>query len=626
MQLIRGHLILLLKRLLILFAVYSLCRLLFYLFNFSYFSGLSLLSVIHVFIVGLKFDASAIILSNSLYLLLFLLPVSHFAYQKVLHWLFYIVNSFAIALNCLDLAYFRFTLKRSMADIFSFFRMGDDLEQLFPVFLKQYWYIFIIAILTSFLMIRMYNRTISTKPELTFYTKDYLKYSIAAFLCFGIFILVSRGGTDLKPINIITAAKYVEPHYMPLVLNTPFTVLKSLEQKGTEPLNYLPEKEALKIYSPIHPAYKGDFKKQNVVIIILESFSFEYIGSLTNSRGHTPFLDSLIAKSFVCSNAYANAKRSIEALPAILAGLPNLMEEPYITSAYGSNQLSAMATALKQKGYKTSFYHGATNGTMSFDSFTSLAGFDNYYGRKEYNNDKDFDGNWGIWDEPYLQYFSNELGKTKEPFLSAVFTLSSHHPFNLPEKYKNAFPEGDLEIHRTIGYTDMALRKFFDSAKKQKWFNNTLFVITADHTGLSKDPFYSANIGIFKIPVLFYSPELPVKKSASIFQQSDIMPSVLDFLNYPDNNFSFGTSAFDSTANHCAVTNNNNIYQLLNDSLLLQFNGEKSIGLYKYKSDSLLKNNLEQKLPEVKKKMEIYLKAYLQAFNHHLINNKMGMK
>ncbi len=130
------------------------------------------------------------------------------------------------------------------------------------------------------------------------------------------------------------------------------------------------------------------------------------------------------------TNAFANGKRSIEALPSILSSLPAIMDNAFVTSLYSSNPIESLAAILKNKGYQTSFFHGGKNGTMGFDNFTKLVGIDAYFGLNEYPNEEDYDGNWGIYDEPYLQYFCNQISLMKEPFFTSVFTLSSHHPYS----------------------------------------------------------------------------------------------------------------------------------------------------------------------------------------------------
>ncbi len=626
-----GNILRLFKLIALLLSFYTFSRILFYFFNLSYFSELGFGELFGIMFFGIRFDLSVILLTNSLFILLLLFPIplrEKKRYQSFIKWLFISVNSIAILANCSDLAYFQFTLKRTTADVFNFFSggIGNDLGRLLPLFLKDYWYVFIIWGALSYLLLYIYKK-IEYFDKCIWNLKHYLSQSLIFIICIGLVIIGYRGGCQLKPISTVTAAEYTTVKYVPLVVNTPFTILKTLDVEGIEQKIYFTnEADLQKHFNPYHKPKNKPFKKINIVVVALESFSKEYIGALNGKKnGYTPFLDSLINESLTFCNAFSNGKTSIEGIPAIVSSIPTWMNEAYITSRYGSNQINSLADLLKQQGYYTAFFHGGTNGTMGFDAFANLAGYDNYYGRTEYNNEKDYDGNWGIWDEEFMQYTANTINKKQQPFFATLFTLTSHHPFPVPEKYKNHFKEGPLPIEKCIGYTDYALRRFFETAKKMPWYNNTLFVLSADHTGISNDPFYTNKIGNNAIPIIYFMPNSNLKGiDSTITQQIDIMPSVLDFLNYPNPYFAFGNSVFDTLAYHFALPyNGNDFFQLIEDNYSLIFDGTKATDLYNYKTDSLLKLNLILSEPNISKQMEIKTKAIIQTYQQSLINNKM---
>lgn len=623
------HLFVLLKKIALLLLIYGVCRLLFYIFNQGHFSDISFTELIYLFVISIKFDLSVIILLNSLFIILWLLPIpfrEKSGYQTFLKWLFIVPNSIGILANCVDLAYFQFTLKRTTADVFNFFggEMGNDLGHLLPVFLVDYWYIFAIWIVLTVILIRFYGKK---EQKTSIWTKKVFGIQFLVFaVAIAVSILLYRGGFQLKPINAVDAAQYTSSKNVPFIISTPFSILKTIDLESIEPHTYFENENELKsIYNPIQQAKTSEFKKLNVVLIILESFSKEYIGAINQRKnGYTPFLDSLMKESLVFPNAYSNGKKSIEGLPSIVASIPTWMNEAYITSPYGSNQTNSIASLLKQEGYNSSFYHGGTNGTMGFDAFSHLVGYDNYYGRTEYNNEKDYDGNWGIWDEEYLQYTAKSMSQKQQPFFSTIFTLSSHHPFEVPKKYTGKFKEGDIPILKSVGYSDYALKRFFETAKQMPWFNNTLFILCADHTGLSDDYFYSNLLGSHAIPIVYYMNNSNLKGiDSTVTQQLDIMPSILDYLNYPKNYFSFGKSVFDSTQTGNALTFNNNFYQFVEQDYVLQFDGTSTIALFNYKKDSTLKNNLKTTDKELVKRMEQATKARIQTYEQRLINNKM---
>ena len=635
------HISLLSKRLLLLVGLFSLSRLFFLILNLDYFHALSLPEGIKVFVYGLHFDVGAIVYLNALFIMLHLIPggVKNFRfYQRFLLFLFFTINSFLILLNFIDAKFFQFTNKRTTADIFRFVTYGEDFITLLPQYLIDFWYIVALWAVVMLLAGWRYPRLPAKRPDkdssfaptLFVRLRTYLYQVIIALMILGVLFAAARG-IGKKPLSLITAARYTSAHNIPLILNTPFTIMRTFFKKDLE-LKYFFEDEKLsQIYSPvIQPVLQENpgFKNYNVIVIIVESLSKEYIGSLNDNERYTPFLDSLISKSLVFENGFSNGNRSMEAMPAILASLPTLMDNPYISSHFSSNKINSFATLLERKGYHTSFFHGGSNGTMGFDNFAYIAGFDHYYGRKEYNNDDDYDGKWGIWDEEFLQFFIQKLSTFPEPFFSSVFTLTSHHPYNIPEKYRDTFPKGELPIHQTIRYTDFALQRFFEVASKTSWFSNTVFVLTADHTEHSLEPYYSSKVGIYAVPILYYKPDDPalIGRREMITQQADIMPSILEYLHYDEPYIAFGNSVFNAAADHYAINYIGGAYQLIKDKHTLFFDGEKSIGLHNLQTDPLLTANILPSSPEMASKLETQLKAIIQSYNQRLIKNELTIR
>ena len=337
----------------------------------------------------------------------------------------------------------------------------------------------------------------------------------------------------------------------------------------------------------------------NVVILILESFGKEYIDA-----GFAPFLDSLFTYSKTYRYSYASGRKSIDAMPSVLSSIPMLIE-PFIVTPYSTNRVSSIADCLGREGYETAFFHGAPNGSMGFQAYARAAGFDAYYGMNEYDGPEAFDGTWAIWDEEFLQYYARTMSRMHEPFMTAVFTASSHHPFRVPNRYKGVFPQGSLPIHQCIGYSDYALRRFFNYAKTQPWFDHTLFVITADHTNENALPQYNNARGLFSVPIAFYYPgktwDEPYDQSQAV-SQVDIMPSVLAFLGYNKPFFAFGEDALTQHKQHpYAICYNHPLYQIMSDSTLILYDGQR-----------VASND-----------MELYLQAYIQQYITRMIENRL---
>jgi phosphoglycerol transferase MdoB-like AlkP superfamily enzyme len=433
-------------------------------------------------------------------------------------------------------------------------------------------------------------------------------------------------GLGVKPVRIISAARYATSQEIPLLINTPFSVLHTIQETNNVARNYFKDGTYQQIFSPLQ-YYRADQKRNdNVVILILESFSHEFIGTLSGKKTYTPFLDSLLNESLLFENGFANCRKSIEAIPAILAGLPSLTNNSYISSHYAGNRLKALPYILEKHGYNTAFFHGGRNGTMSFDEFAKVAGFKHYFGMKEYKGPEAFDQNWGIFDNEFLQYTVKETNLLAEPFFTTIFTLSSHHPYAIPKDFEPLIPRDELPQLRAIRYADMALQNYFDEARKQPWFKNTLFVLVADHTAKVVDPDYNNPVGTFRIPIAFYHAgnNSFTGRRKDISQQTDIMPSVIDYLGIEDNFLAYGSSVFKVGRDPVAVNFLNNMFYFFKDGYILTFDGESSNSLYNYSADIHLRNNLLNQRADTIKLMENKLKATIQDYMVRLEKNKLS--
>ena len=616
-------------RLLLVFVIYTITRLLFYLLNPSIFTDIESSYLCTLMYRGLKFDASAIAYTNSLVILLHILPFRfryNRGYQKVVSIVFYIVNTIGIILNMIDAVYYRFTMKRTTAGIFQEFENENPTN--FISFIWDFWYVTVLIIALVLFMIWVYKKINARRPYLTL--RWYLYYPLSVFLMALITyytVGAMRGGytPGTRPITLSNAAEYIrKPEHRAIVLNTPFAILRTIDKPRLQRKTYFDERELNELFYAHHKlkadttALFGKFKNHNVVLIIWESFGKEWVGAFNKDidgyKGYTPFVDSLVNKSYVFTRGYANGRKSIDALPSIMSGIPSA-ETPFILSHYSGNEINSLASVLNKKQYYSAFYHGAPNGSMGFSAFMQQAGFDSYLGMTEYDNDKDFDGHWGIWDEPFLQYMAHDIKNLKEPFLASVFTLSSHYPYRVPEEYEGVFPKGYIPIHEGVGYSDHALRKFFETASQQEWYNNTLFVITADHAVDGHLLEYKTAEGAFSIPVVFYKPNSNFVglNDSTVVQQTDLMPTLLSMLGVEDEFIAFGNDMFDFYAPHFAYNFYNGAHQLIEGNWMLQFMNERAIGLY----------NIVDKYPEVQTLMEHRIKAIIQQYNNRLIDNEL---
>jgi len=608
------------------YVVYMLARVVFLVKNYSYFEqGLTWGHLMEMFGGGLVFDTAAILVTNIPYIVLALLLTGRWA--KWAKWAYMGINGLALAMNLADSVYFKYTMRRTTTTVFSEFQNEGNLGGIIGTEVLQQWYLVVLFGVVVYGVWKLY-KGVQGVPGVQGVTRRYqeagkigrVKWyaaqvvvlaAMAPFVVAGI-----RGGftTAVRPITISNANQYVNrPVEAALVLNTPFAIYRTIGKNVfVVPEYYKSPQELEAIYSPLH---KGDvyacntgvnIKKKNVVILIVESFGREYIGALNETleggkyQGYTPCVDELVRKSVTFKYSYCNGRKSIDGMPSILSSIP-MFVEPFILTPASMNEVSGIASLLAGEGYQTAFFHGAQRGSMGFQAFARATGFQEYYGREDYNADKrfggddDFDGMWAIWDEPFLQYYATKMSEMKEPFMTAVFTASSHHPYAIPEKYQQQFPEEGLIIHKCIRYTDMAIGKFFEKVSQEPWFKNTIFVLTSDHTNLSDHAYYQTDLGGFCSPIIIYEPgneERQPEIQDKIAQQIDILPTLMGMLNYPKPYFGFGIDVLNTEKEDTwAVNYLNGIYQYVKHGYVLQFDGERTKAMYEL-GDSLMERNL----------------------------------
>ena len=622
--------------LLLVYFVYQIARLEYYVENRDYLSY-----TWDIFQGGLLFDTSAILYTNALYVVMMLFPLhwkENKIYHKVCQWLFVVVNSITFAINLADSVYFRYTMRRTTTTVFEEFSNEGNLGSIIGTEFLNHWYLVLLFALVVFLLWCCY-----VEPSINSHSLKWWRYDVACLLSLLLFapfcVAGMRGGftTAVRPITISNANQYASrPVDAALVLNTPFALIRSIGKNVFVVPHYFSDEKALaSMYTPIHtPNDSAAVVKKNVVVLIVESFGREYIGALNKDleggkyKGYTPYVDALIGKSTTFQYSFCNGRKSIDGMPSVLSSIP-MFVEPFILTPSSMNDYTGLAGILEQEGYETAFFHGAQNGSMGFQAFAQKTGFKHYFGRTEYEAAKgtdDFDGTWAIWDEPFLQYYAEEMGKMKQPFMTAVFTASSHHPFVIPEQYKQQFPEGKLEIQKCIRYTDMAIGKFFETASKQPWFENTIFVLTSDHTNMSDHDYYQTDLGGFCSPIIIYEPSHPEGQVIDkIAQHIDILPTVLGMLGYQKPYFGFGIDLLNTPSEDTwAVNYLSGIYQYVRNGYVLQFDGQKTKGIYSL-SDSLMQQNLihQPSVVSHQSQMERELKAIIQQYMERMTQNRL---
>ncbi|MGN8071930.1 LTA synthase family protein [Mucilaginibacter sp. SG564] len=630
----------LLYRLFLGYLFYFIARVLFFAFNTHLFAVDTLWALLKLCYYGIAFDTTALLYINSLFIVLSVLPLTvntRPGFQKGMAILYFVTNLLAYATNFVDIIYYRFSQVRSTKATLDVLADENNKKLLFTHFSEAYWYVILLFILCSFCWIGLYKQ-VKVKPAGVTDRKVYFLSSVASFLIFLTLVIGGIRGDfahSTRPINMVDAYKHVTiPNQGDIVLNTPFSVFRTLHSNNYKLQHWTDEAYITTNLKPLKQYNSHPASKPNVVIIILESMAREYWGSMNRDvnipgfKSYTPFLDSLSNSSLIFTNAYATGRQSIHAMSSVLAGIPSF-QNAFTSSPYAKQKIQSVVSICDSMGYQTSFFHGAANGSMGFQGFGSILGYQHYYGRTEYNNDKDFDGIWGIWDEHFFQFMGRTLTQQKQPFMATLFTLSSHDPYQLPEKYKTRFKGGPLAIDKCVQYTDNSLRIFFNYAKTQPWFQNTIFVITADHTSQTYYPEYSKQVNRFAVPILFYSANSAYKLlgvRTDLASQMDIYPTVVDLIGYNKPFRSWGRSLVSNlpTETPRIINSLGNIYQLMEGNYTYLFDGKNITGIFAVTDKGLEKNLAGGQLNPEMQKGVMDCKALIQDYADRIVNRRLA--
>ncbi|HXH31084.1 MAG TPA: sulfatase-like hydrolase/transferase [Bacteriovoracaceae bacterium] len=600
-----------LNRLIFLLIPYSLLRVGFYFWHLNIYKKFPQEEIFQSLLLGIRFDIAAIFLLNLPIILLSSILTTNSKFLRFERFLFIVINTAGFIAALDDYEMFSFVGKRLSLD---FFVITDDILAQLPQIAIYYWYLPLTAIVFG-VGFYFFDKTLF-KIQSEKYRP--LKHSIISIGVFALSFIGIRGGIQHKSIDVQTAFSQGKNELGHLVLNTPYHFIRTLKNEPIKRRSFFKnDDEAKNIIlnnRDLRDGIKG-VKNANVVFIILEGVSLEYM-----EQGYTPFLKELSNRSLFFERHLANGRRSIEALPSLLCGLPSLLIEPISKSSFQSNKYSCFPQILKGHGYSNYFFHGGSRGTMGFEAYTLAHGYDEYFARDNYPGGGDYDGTWGIFDGPYLRYFEEEINKMKEPFLATVFTLTSHQPYTIPTEFKNRFRKGTLEIHESIGYVDDALKNFFQKAQTEKWYENTLFVITSDHTQKLDTKKFENVIGRYRVPLIIHSPGMKLEgKPQKITQHADIPKSILDFLEIENDSLPATSVSIFSKDDGVAINFiDGAMYMIVQKDKLVMMDKSSRQTRYNYEWES---GNLEN----MGVSKDVLLKAYVQYFLNGLIKNDLSL-
>jgi phosphoglycerol transferase MdoB-like AlkP superfamily enzyme len=538
--------------------------------------GLKMKDIVLAFFIGLRFD-----LSTAAYVMV---PVSVFMfipyvslkerYLKALS----LFNFFLLALVTIylfvDLLYYPFSLRHLS---FELFNTKGDIMPVVKIGFAEYGFqvlclvLFITALGAAYYAVirRVVGRT---SPDGYSLTRKVILDAVSFVVVLTLSIILARGGLQMKPLKYSDAFALNSPFLGQLALNGLYTTMRTYysmkenrEMKGWEK-RACSREEALQkgremivdaqrenIHEPNYPLYRsftydpGEFRRLNVVIFIMESWSSRYVGASGGEEDATPFFSRLSKEGVSFRNFFANAQRSIEAISAIITSIPPSGGMVLSQSgALSQMPVRFLPSLLGEKGYRSFFIHGAKRGSMGFSALVRQTGIEQYISKedilKEGGRD---DGVWGIYDEDTFLYGHRLFEAQTTPFFAVIFSLSSHTPYKLPEERFHFYtPEKPFyDFLNSLRYSDYALSRFFDAARNAPYFPNTVFIIVGDHTeGKSAGSSLSQR---YSVPCLIYAPHYvdPMRITKTV-THVDLAPTLLDILRSSDNHASFGQSAF----------------------------------------------------------------------------------
>lgn len=573
------------------------------------FKSLTVNELLLSFLYALRVDTAVILTFAGLPLLALLLPIRRLeapGIRKLLGALWGIAIAAIFVINYADDLYFGFVGRHVMNELKV---IGNDWDILVQMAFEAYWYHTVAALIGSMLIITLFVKIFSTplRPAASV-KQEWMLIPLAIVLIFlgirGKVTGISFGISDAFAVSKLASGN--------LALNGTFCLYRSGYAKSARH-DALPKEEAVATVKQLLSSDKTRFpnerfplmrsyvqqegpKKYNVVIIMLESWSAKYIDAFThNGFKVTPHFDALAESGLKFVNFYANGQRSLAGITAVFTGiLP-----PYGFQSFGEGLelggLSYLASLAEQNGYDTISMQSSNRGSFRVDKLSELAGFRHYYGAEDIPHVGNEKGHphFGVWDGDMLKFLLSKLNTAKEPFLSFAFTSTTHTPYRIPDEKYRIYPHepnGRGGFLNTMKYVDDEIGNFMAEAKKQPWFDHTLFFFMADHCMgndlRGEQSTFDANdtevLPQNHIPLIVYAPKL--FKPATVYttgSQADMLPTIADLLGWKESFSTISTSLFDKSANHFAYLSAGNISSLTDGKNAVTYNADvfmESIG------------------------------------------------
>ena len=568
-------------------AVFALLRLTVWGVYRDYFQGVSLMQALWT---GLRFDWQLTALACAPFLLVLLLPVPRWQTAKlrrVCAWACAAVLAAAFAVAVIDAAYFDEAHRHMGGELFN---IGGDLEVLVKMALVSRWQATLGGVMAVAVLAWLWRRSVvsaaqnETRSWQTLLWQNGLILLLVVFLARG---MVVQG----KPLSAVDAFGGNGQAQANLALNGALLSAQAWRERNRlKPLQYLDEAQ-MQAFAKTHPQpflYQPQSTgqgKKNIVFILLESWSYRYIDALAN-QGYqaTPYMDALVRQSQVWDNFYAAGQRSIIGIQAALTSVPALPGREPVGFGLELNNISRIAELAQAQGYRTIMAQSSKRRSFHMDGIAKALGFQEYYGqedvplRRKYEQDTPAFG----WDYDTLMLLADKLdAQPQQPFFAFLFTGTTHEPFTDPGSEFRIRPhesKGENGFLNTLKYSDWAVGQFMAHARKQAWYNHTIFVFAADHT-LNTTVRGNDVRERFHIPLIVFDPtNLQPVRHARQASQYDLLPTFADILGIRKNVFTFGNSLLRSeTAPVPLMLNQGETTAFIHQDKTAEFQGKQLI-------------------------------------------------
>jgi len=545
------------------FAVFAVFRLVFLLAYPDYFTSLTLIELGKAFVFGLQFDAAITTVAVALFFLVLILPFE-FKHRlvgvRVLLWLVFVVLVILWAIGLGDLLYFGEVYRHAGRELLL---VAQDLGMFIELALSSRALVLFFVFPSLFLLAWLWHRWVVV-PSAVRLTGALPVRILGSLFALVLLVVAGRGGVlDGKPLSLVDAYAAGNEQQAALALNGSFAVIhglrRALDARRT-PLSFYTKNDLVDKtleYSALNAdafvqrldSTTAQTTNKNVVIVLLESWSTEYIDGLSGSNyGVTPNMDKIISKSRVWENAYAAGQRSIEGIQAVLTSVPLLESQPVVGWGLEQNRMTRLASLLGKRGYQSVMMQSSNRRSFHMDGIAAAMGFDAYFGKEDLPLLLDYPGDipsFG-WDYEVLMHLADYLENTPEqkPFFAFLFTGTTHEPFPDPgTKFHRYDHNKDTKSAylNTLFYSDWALGEFMQRAAKQDWYKDTIFVFVADHVLRASATELDQS---FRIPLVIYTPDQSLQSGREVAyaSQYDVLPTLVDLLGITDPIACFGRS------------------------------------------------------------------------------------